>query len=101
VSSTNCRGLVTVDQSSSALTHHAKYCLLVHIGRYVIPAAARIGSTYSNPAGVYSIAFRGPDGTHVALLYNAGSSSQPVTILCNGMAAQVRLPPASMATARW
>jgi glucosylceramidase len=83
------------------VTYNVEYYLLAHIGRFVAPGAVRIQSTYSNPTGVQSVAFRNPDGTHALVLYNEGGSAQPVTVRWQGQAARVQLPSGAIATLHW
>jgi glucosylceramidase len=98
---TDCRGVLTVDPTTHAVTRNVEYYVLAHVGRYVSPGAVRIASTASNSTGVQSVAFRNPNGSHVLVLYNEGGSAQPVTVLWNGQAARVRLPSGAVATLRW
>ncbi|MDQ1716746.1 MAG: glucosylceramidase [Pseudonocardiales bacterium] len=98
---TNCRGVLTIDPVTHAVTYNVEYYLLAHIGRFVAPGAVRIQSTYSNPTGVQSVAFRNPDGTHALVLYNEGGSAQPVTVRWQGQAARVQLPSGAIATLHW
>jgi glucosylceramidase len=98
---TDCRGVLTVDPATHAVTRNVEYYVLAHVGRYVSPGAVRIASTAANPTGVQSVAFRNPNGSHVLVLYNEGGSAQPVTVLWKGQAARVRLPSGAVATLRW
>ena len=98
---TDCRGVLTIDPATHAVTRNVEYYVLAHVGRYVSPGAVRIASTASNPTGVQSVAFRNPNGSHVLVLYNEGGSAQPVTVLWNGQAARVSLPSGAVATLRW
>ena len=41
----NCRGLVTIDPGTGAVTRHAGYWALGHLGRFVTPGADVISST--------------------------------------------------------
>lgn len=96
-----CRGVLTIDPVTHAVSFNVEYWLLSHVGRYVQPGAVRIGSTASTSSGVQSVGFLNPDGGHVLLLYNEGGSAQPVTVRWDGQAAQVRLPAGSIATLHW
>lgn len=98
---TDCRGVLTIDPTTHAVSYNVEYYLLAHVGRFVRPGAVRIASTASNPTGVQSVAFRNPDGSHALLLYNEGGSAQPVTVRWHGQAAQVHIPSGAVATLHW
>jgi glucosylceramidase len=98
---TNCRGVLTVDPATNAVSYNVEYWLLSHIGRYVSPGAVRVDSTASNSTGVQSVAFLNPDGSHALVLYNEGGTAQPVTVRWAGKAARVQIPSGAVATLRW
>ena len=88
---TTCRGVLTIDPATGAVTRNVEYWLLAQFGRGVRPGAVRVDSTASNPTGVQSVAFVNPDGSHALVLYNEGGSAQPVTVRWAGKVARVRV----------
>ena len=98
---TTCRGVLTIDPATGAVTRNVEYWLLAQFGRGVRPGAVRVDSTASNPTGVQSVAFVNPDGSHALVLYNEGGSAQPVTVRWAGKVARVRVAAGAVATLRW
>ena len=98
---TTCRGVLTIDPATGAVTRNVEYWLLAQFGRGVRPGAVRVDSTASNPTGVQSVAFVNPDGSHALVLYNEGGSAQPVTVRWAGKVARVRVPAGAVATLHW
>jgi glucosylceramidase len=66
-----------------------------------MPGAHVVGSTAATPAGVISVAFRNPDGSHALVLSNDTDSGRTVVVRWAGHAAPLTLPARSLATARW
>ena len=96
----NCRGLVTVDPSTGAVTHSAAYYVWGHVGRFVIPGARVVRSSSRARSGLDSVAFRNRDGSHVLVVYNGGRG-QEVTIDTGDRSFAARIPAGALATVTW
>ena len=94
----DCRGVVTIDPATGAITRNVEYYVLGHASRFVLPGAYRVGSTADD--GVAAAAFLNPDGSRVAILHR-GSGEAPVTIALDGKRYALPLPAGSVATVRW
>ncbi|HLV86903.1 MAG TPA: glycoside hydrolase family 30 beta sandwich domain-containing protein [Candidatus Sulfotelmatobacter sp.] len=99
----NCRGVVTVDASTSpaTITHNVEYYVLAHLSKFVVPGAVRIDSNPSTGGGIEDVAFQNPDGSIVLFVLNAGSGSQPFAVNWNAMYFNYTLPAQSVATFMW
>ena len=95
----DCRGVVTVDPSTGAITRNVEYYVLGHASRFVVPGAYRV-ATAKRGDDVEAAAFVDPDGTRVAILHRK-SGDGPVTISLDGERYSVALPRGSVATLRW
>lgn len=95
----NCRGVVTIDPRTGAVTRNLEYYALGHLSRFVVPGAVRIAST-SVPGAIETVAFRNPDGTTVLLAYNAGKGARSLSIAMQRRSAGLRLPAGSAVTLR-
>jgi glucosylceramidase len=95
----DCRGVVTIDPATGAITRNVEYYILGHASRYVLPGAFRVGVTKRGD-GVEAAAFLNPDGSRVAILHRA-SGEGPVTIALDGRRYDALLPVGSVATLRW
>lgn len=83
-------GVVTVNNSTGAVTKNAGYYALRHLSDYVQQGAVRCGSTtfgapyvaYTTyPSSVVTCAFVNPDGSVVLYAYNGSSNSQSFQII--------------------
>jgi glucosylceramidase len=79
---TECTGLVTVDQSTGTVTPTINYYELGQFSKFVAPGATRIGS--SDAGGIWSQAYRDPDGTEVSVAYNNNSTATTFTMTWDG-----------------
>lgn len=96
----DCRGVVTIDSRTGAVTRNAEYYALGHASRFVSVGAERIAST-SVPKGVETVAFVNPDGTHVLIAFNGGTAPALFTVQAEGRRFAYRLPAAAAVTFRW
>jgi glucosylceramidase len=84
--------LLIVDRAQRKLTVTPAYYVFRHLSEFVDPGATRLGTTGGN-----ALAFKNPDGTLVAVLYNSGGAKQSVVAL-GGKKYQVSLPNNGWAT---
>ncbi len=92
----NCRGIVTLNRQSGAVTREEEYYAFGQVARFVSPGAKRIES--SDPA---SVAFANPDGTIALVLTNNDGSARDYQITCAGHALRATLPARSVRTFVW
>jgi len=95
----DCRGVVTVDPASGAITRNVEYYVLGHASRFVLPGAYRVASDIRS-ADVHAAAFVDPDGSRVAILWRK-SGNGPISIALDGVRYAVIMPEGSVATLRW
>lgn len=96
---TDCRGVVTVDSTTGAVTRNAEFYALGHLSRFVQKGARRIAST--SAGAVLSVAFANPDGTTVLLVFNDSSAASNVSVNAAAGNFSLALPAQSAATLRW
>jgi glucosylceramidase len=95
----DCRGVVTIDHETGAITRNVEYYVLGHASRFVLPGAYRIGVT-RHDGSVEAAAFLNPDGSRVAILHRKAGGG-PISIALDGQRYSVGLPVGSVATLRW
>jgi len=95
----DCRGVVTIDPASGAITRNVEYFVLGHASRFVLPGAYRI-ATVKRGDGVEAAAFLNPDGSRVAILHRT-SAGAPLTIAIDGQRFAMPLAAGSVVTVRW
>lgn len=97
----DCRGVVTINRDTGAVTRNVEYYALAHASRFVRPGAERIAST-SGYDGLDTVAFRHPDdGSVVLLVANSGKQARDFSVRSGGQAFSYRLPAVSVATFVW
>ena len=97
---TNCRGVVTINSLSGAVTRNVEYYALAHASRFVRPGALRIAAT-SGVHGLESVAFRNPDSSKVLIVVNTGAAERRFAMRWAGKTLMYTLPAGAVATLRW
>ena len=99
---TNCRALVTVDDSISppTITKNVEYYALGQAAQFIVPGAYRISSNSFSHGSIEDVAFQNPDGTLVLLVLNSGPTNS-FTVSWKGQNFTYKLPAGAVATFRW
>jgi len=96
-----CRGVVTIDSRTGAITRTDEYYALAHASRFVRPGAHRIASTESG-GDLDNVAFRNADdGSLVLLVTNAAKQARRFSVGQGDRRFTYTLPPRSLATFVW
>jgi glucosylceramidase len=96
----DCRGVVTIDSKTGAVTRNAEYYALAHASRFVRPGARRIAST-SGSGGLDTVAFRNDDGAIALLVANPAAKPRAFSVRTGGKSFSYTLPAGSVATFTW
>ena len=96
----NCRGVVTINSQTGAVTRNVEYFALAHASRFVRPGARRIEST-SVVAGIETVAFRNPDSSTVLIAVNTDVAERRFAVRWRGKTLLYALPAGAVATLRW
>lgn len=97
----NCRGVVTIDSKTGAVTRNAEYYVLAHASRFVRPGAVRIDSGAS-PEGIDQVAFRNADdGSRVLIVVNSGADVRAITVKDGDCGFSAAIPAKALATITW
>jgi glucosylceramidase len=87
--------LLAVDTSSKQLVVTPAYYVFRHFSQYVDPGAKVVGTS-----GGDAIAFKNPDGTIVAVIYNSGGAKKTV-VSVGGQKVEFDMPQNGWATVNW
>jgi glucosylceramidase len=87
--------LLAVDASSKALNITCAYCVFRHFSQFVDVGAKVVGTT-----GGDAVAFKNPDNSLVAVMYNSGSASSAYVVSIGGQKLQFSMPAAGWATVK-
>jgi glucosylceramidase len=96
----NCRGVVTINTHSGAVTREVEYYIIGHAAKFVQPGAQRIASTNVSDT-IETVAFHNPDGSEVLLAVNPQGASQWFDVVVGDEYFAYRLPGQSVVTFIW
>jgi glucosylceramidase len=98
----NCRAVVTIDDSTSpaTITNNVEYYVLGHAAKFIMPGAYRIDSNSFGHGSMEDVAFQNPDGSIVLLVLNSGNAGN-FTVSWKGQTFNYTLPAGAVATFQW
>ena len=97
----DCRGVVTIDSRTGAVTRNEEYYALAHASRFVRPGAKRIAST-TGVDSLETVAFRNADdGSTVLIAVNTGKLDRTFAVRAAGRSFRFTLAPGAVTTIRW
>lgn len=97
----DCRGVVTIDSKTGAVTRNLEYYALAHASRFVRPGAERIDSSTAQD-GLDNVAFRNADDGSIALVVcNSAPQARRFTVRQNGRTFSYELPASAVVTFSW
>jgi glucosylceramidase len=95
----NCRGVITIDSNTGAMTKNPEYFSLGHASRFVDQGARRINS--SNGGSVQNVAFLNPDGSTAAIVLNPDAVSHTMELAWHGQLLSYTIGARSVLTFKW
>ena len=96
----DCRGVVTINSTTGAVTRNEEYYALGHASRFVLPGARRIGST-TGTLGLESVAFRNTDGSTALIVVNTADVERSFRVKEGEGSFFYLLPAGAVVTFRW
>ena len=94
-----CRGVVTINNSTGAITFNEEFYALGQMTKVVQPNAVRIDSTTTS--AVNTVAFLNPDGTRALIALNPNASATTIRVLENGKHFNYAIPAKSVMSFLW
>ncbi|MBP2161623.1 MULTISPECIES: glycoside hydrolase family 30 beta sandwich domain-containing protein [Asticcacaulis] len=95
----NCRGVVTIDSKTGAVTRNLEYYAFGHASKFVKTGAVRIAS--DSLGGIDTVAFKNPDGSIALIAVNAGTALKTFVVSSAARTFSYSLPAQSGATFVW
>jgi glucosylceramidase len=97
----DCRGVVTVDSKSGAVTRNVEYYVLGHASRFVKPGARRVESD-TGVDGLQTAAFRNTaEGSAVLIVLNTAAQQRAFSVVTGTDSFSATLDAGSVATLTW
>lgn len=98
---TDCRGVVTVDNSGQ-VTKNVEYYSLAHFSKFIRPGAKRVySSEFDSSLGVKNVAFVNTDGKKVIVLLNESDLSRNLSIKIGNSKINYTIEANAVATLIW
>lgn len=99
---TECRGVVTINNATGAVSRNVEYYAIGHFAKFVRPGAYRIKSTVSaDIANVDHVAFINTDNTKVIVVSNNDAASKNFVVKDGQTQFTYSIPAKSVATIMW
>ncbi|MEP6899161.1 MAG: glycoside hydrolase family 30 beta sandwich domain-containing protein [Rhodanobacter sp.] len=96
-----CKGIVTIDSRTGAVSRNDEYYAFAHFSRFVLPGAVRVGSGETDKE-INNVAFRNTsDESVVLVMVNSHTDARRVSVTQGQAGFQYTLPPQSVATFVW
>ena len=96
-----CKGVITIDSQTGAVSRNDEYYALAHFSRFVLPGAVRVGSTTTDK-GLDNVAFQNTsDGSIVLVMVNSDADARHVSVAEGQFSFEYTMPPQSVATFVW
>jgi glucosylceramidase len=97
----NCRGVITINTATGAVTRNVEYYALAHASQFVKPGAHRIASS-NNVNGLQSVAFKNADdGSKVLIVLNTAATEVSFAVHSGGKTILYALPAGAVVTLLW
>ena len=96
----NCRGVLTVDPVTGAVSRNVEYDVLALAGKAVRPGAVRV-STPASVSGIKTVAYQNPDGSHALTAYNTGSTERRLVVDAGASHVGASVPAGAVVTLVW
>jgi len=97
-----CRGVVTIDSQTGAITRNGEYYALAHFSRFVLPGAFRVKSNDTDaPKNLANVAFQNDDGSMVLVMVNIATKERRVSVVDGTNRFEYTMPSESVATFVW
>jgi glucosylceramidase len=94
-----CTPIVTVNNTTGAVTKDIEYYTLGQYSKFILPGAVRVWS--SNTPTIVSVAFINPDGSRALFAYNVATTSQSVQVQWGSQSFNYTMGSQTAATFTW
>ena len=93
-----CEAPIMIDTKENKVNYNISYYYIGHFSRYIKPGAKRILCLNDSDKGVYSVAYKNPDGQIIVVVQNELSKRNRLAIAVDGKGINTEVPPHSITT---
>ncbi|MBK6344715.1 MAG: glucan endo-1,6-beta-glucosidase [Bacteroidales bacterium] len=98
----NCRGVITINSATGAITRNEEYYSIAHFSKFVGPGAVRIATTIPQSLpNVMAVGFQNTNGSKVLVVANDNSGAKAFSVNQGSVNYSYTLPAKSVATFVW
>lgn len=96
-----CKGVITIDSHTGAVSRNDEYYALAHFSRFVLPGAIRVDSTATDK-GIDNVALQNAsDGSIVLVMVNSNTDARRISVAEGQTRFEYTMPPQSVVTFVW
>lgn len=93
-----CESPIMINSKTNEIKYNVSYYYIGHFSRYIKKGAKRILCLNDSDKGVYSVAYKNPDGQIVIVVQNELSRRNRLAVSVDGKGMNTELPPHSITT---
>lgn len=93
-----CEAPIMVDRNTNEIMYNTSYYYIGHFSRYIEPGASRLQCMNDVEFGLFSVAYKNPDGTIIMVVQNESEKERNTAIVVDGKGVDVVLPGHSITT---
>ncbi|MBK9290106.1 MAG: glucan endo-1,6-beta-glucosidase [Bacteroidetes bacterium] len=98
----NCRGVVTINQSTRQITFNEEYYAIGHFSKFVRPGAVRVSALWAQSlTNIEAVAFVNTDGSKALVISNYDNNFKTFTVRQGNKFFSCSIPSKSVATLVW
>lgn len=93
-----CEAPIILDTKNDKLIYNISYYYIGHFSRYIKPGAKRVLCMNDSDKGIYSVAYKNPDGQIVVVVQSELSRRHKLSVTVDGKGINTDVPPHSITT---
>lgn len=93
-----CEAPILIDRSTDSIIYNWSYYYIGHFSRYIKPGAKRIQCSNDANKGIYSVAYKNPDGKNIVVVQNELNEKHRLAIVIDGKGVNTEMPAHSITT---
>ncbi|MFH1121623.1 MAG: glycoside hydrolase family 30 beta sandwich domain-containing protein [Bacteroidota bacterium] len=98
----NCRGVITINSATGAITRNEEYYSVAHFSKFVRPGAVRIATTIPQSLpNCMAVGFQNPEGSKVLVVANDNIDAKTFSVNQGSVNFNYELPAKSVVTFVW
>lgn len=93
-----CEAPVMLNTQTGEVVYNISYYYIGHFSRYIKPGAKRVLCLNDSDKGIYSVAYKNPDGQIIVVVQNELNKRNRIALAIDGKGTNTEVPPHSITT---